>query len=119
MKKTRKLIAVLAVAAGIGSLQAKIGDTLEQATQRYGPVVGTMDDADLKGVMFNYEGFLVIAHLRDNKVDIVMYANVDLGNQKAIPLTSEQVQKFLKINHDDGWKPVNPTFWKAPGMYAK
>jgi hypothetical protein len=82
---------------------ARIGETMDQAIKRYGPVV---DHDTIQGEtldMFKKNGFVVIVHFHDGKIDHILY-----GKETRDKLTPEEINTFLKANN--GGRPMKEDF---------
>jgi hypothetical protein len=73
---------------------ARVGETMYEAIRRYGNVVrhATIEGEELYS--FNKNGFIVIAHFYDGKIDHIMY-----GKPSGEKLTPEEIDTFLKANN--------------------
>jgi hypothetical protein len=78
---------------------ARIGETMDQAIKRYGPVVHHDTTHGKKLYMFKKNGFVIMAHFHDGKIDHIMY-----GKETREKLTLEEINTFLKANN--GGRPM-------------
>jgi len=73
---------------------ARIGETMEEAVKRYGPVVHQDTIQGEEYFSFKKNGFHILAHFHDGKIDHILY-NSESGEK----LTHEEFDTFLKANN--------------------
>ena len=99
---------------------------MDEAVKRYGEVLhrDTVEGEEIYGFIKN--GFLIIAHFREGKIDVISYAKGPDGKQK---LTPSEINTFLKVNNNgrlrkkegsNAWSGKNGTvagFAQEDGMW--
>jgi len=94
---------------------ARIGETMDKAVKRYGPVVhhDTIQGEELYA--FKKHGYDIVAHFHEGKIDNIMY-----GKESREKLSKTEVNTFLEANN--GGRPMKDLggdFWEAKnGTYA-
>jgi hypothetical protein len=97
---------------------ARIGETMEEAVTRYGPVVHHDTIQGEKYSLFKKNGFHILAHFHDGKIDHILYSS-----ESGEKLTHEEIDTFLKAN--SGGRLMNedlPYLWvgkDASATYSK
>jgi hypothetical protein len=97
MLAARCLLTIVLFLLGVPNLsQARIGDTLQQAIERYGKVVNKAPGNEF--VMFKEASFYITAHLHDDKTDAITY--VKTGSQSSVKsaFSDEEIEMLLRIN---------------------
>ena len=97
MLAARCLLTIVLLLLGVPNLsQARIGDTLQQAIERYGKVVNKAPGNEF--VMFKEASFYITAHLHDDKTDAITY--VKTGSQFSVKsaFSDEEIEMLLRIN---------------------
>jgi hypothetical protein len=97
---------------------ARIGETMDEAVNRYGDVVhhGIAHGENLYS--FKKNGFNILAHFHEGKIDRIMYSS-----ESGRKLTDEEIDTFLKANNHG--RPMNedlPYIWvgkDAAATYSK
>ena len=76
--------------------QARIGDTLEEAIERYGKPVRKASANEF--AMFKEPSYYITAHFHDGKTDAITY--VKAGSESSIKgaFSDDEIQMLLKIN---------------------
>ena len=73
---------------------ARIGETMEEAVKRYGPVFQQETIQGEKYSSFRKNGFRILAHFHDGKIDHILY-----NSEFRAKLTHEEIDAFLKANN--------------------
>jgi hypothetical protein len=97
MMAARCLLTIVLFLLGVPNLsQARIGDTVQQAIERYGKVVNKAPGNEF--VMFKEASFYITAHLHDDKTDAITY--VKTGSQSSVKsaFSDEEIEMLLRIN---------------------
>src|ERR1700758_1634602 len=76
--------------------QARIGDTLEEAIQRYGKVVNKASAGEL--AMFKEASYYVTAHFYEDKTDAITYVKAAHGNSTNGTFSDREIEMLLRIN---------------------
>jgi hypothetical protein len=76
--------------------QARIGDTLEEAIQRYGKAV-KKESAD-GFAMFKEASYYVTAHFHDGKTDAITYVKTASGTSTKGGFSDDEIERLLRIN---------------------
>jgi hypothetical protein len=93
----RCLVTFLLCLLGVPNLsQARIGDTLQQAIERYGKVVNKTPGNEF--VMFKEASYYITAHLRDDKTDAVTYVKTGSRSSAKSAFSDEEIEMLLRIN---------------------
>ena len=80
---------------GVANLcQARIGDTLQEATKRYGRVL-KKESAD-EFAMFKEPPYYITAHFHDGKTDAIAYVKTGSGPKGAF--SDREIEMLLQIN---------------------
>lgn len=93
---------------------ARIGETMNEAVERYGKVThhGTLRGEDLYS--FEKNGFVVQVHFQEGKIDYIMY-----GKESGEKLTPEEIDTFLAANNNGRpMKEKVPYFWIGKDVSA-
>jgi hypothetical protein len=93
---------------------ARIGETMEEAVKRYGPVVHHDTIQGEKYYSFKKNGFRILAHFHDGKIDHILY-----NSESRDKLTEEEIDTFLKANN--GGRLMNedlPYVWVGKDVAA-
>jgi hypothetical protein len=97
---------------------ARIGETMDEAVKRYGKVVGHERIHGEEYYLFEKNGFHILAHFHDGKIDRILY-----NSESRDKLTEEEIDTFLRANN--GGRPMNedlPYIWvgkDAAATYSK
>ena len=84
--------------------QARIGDTLQQAIERYGKVVNKAPGNEF--VMFKEASYYITAHLYDDKTDAVTYVKTGSQSSAKSAFSDEEIEMLLRINgNGQTWEP--------------
>ena len=76
--------------------QARIGDTLEEAIQRYGKVVNKASAGEF--AMFKEASYYVTAHFHDNRTDAITYVKTASGTSSKGAFSDPEIEMLLRIN---------------------
>src|ERR1700740_874728 len=76
--------------------QARIGDTLEEAIQRYGKVVNKASAGEF--AMFKEASYYVTAHFHDNRTDAITYVKTAPGTSSKGAFSDPEIEMLLRIN---------------------
>ena len=93
---------------------ARIGETMDEAVKRYGKVVGHERIHGEEYYLFEKNGFHILAHFHDGKIDRILYSSE--SHQK---LTQEEIDTFLMANN--GGRLMNedlPYLWVGKEVAA-
>jgi hypothetical protein len=111
----KRLIGPSVVLLSLGvPLFGRIGETMDEAVQRYGKIVhhGTLYGEELYS--FNKNGFYILAHFHNGKIDHILYRHAFGGE-----LTPEEIYAFLKANNSGRpMKEELPNLWIGKGVSA-
>jgi hypothetical protein len=72
--------------------QARIGDTLEEAIQRYGKVVSKASAEEF--AMFKEPSYYITAHFHDDKTDAITYVKASTKGS----FSDDEIEMLLRIN---------------------
>ena len=119
MKKTILTLFALAALASAATSRARIGETLEEATKRYGAPVFTK----MEWFYFLKDGFEIHTHFHRGTVDIIEYVKLPEGNPGgSVELLDREVDTFLAANHGGRWYFGNHQngyrSWVSSGLFA-
>jgi hypothetical protein len=93
---------------------ARIGETMDEAITRYGNVVRHDTIHGEKYYSFEKNGFHILAHFHDGKLDRILY-----NSESRDKLTEEEIDTFLRANN--GGRPMNedlPYIWVGKDVAA-
>ena len=76
--------------------QARIGDTLEEAIQRYGKVVRKASAEEF--AMFKDASYYITAHFHDDKTDAVTYVKAGSESSTKGSFSDDEIEMLLRIN---------------------
>ena len=76
--------------------QARIGDTLEEAIERYGKPVHKASAAEF--AMFKEASYYITAHFHDGKTDAITYVKAASGSSTKGAFSDDEIEMLLKIN---------------------
>ena len=94
---TRWLLTILLFLLGVANLsQARIGDTLQEAIERYGKVLNKAPGDEF--VMFKEASYYITAHLHDDKTDAITYVKTGSGSSTKGAFSDEEIEMLLRIN---------------------
>ncbi len=93
----KSALTLLLLAAFAMPAQARIGETLQECLERYGPIRNIDEKAGL--TYFHKSGFTVAIHFHEDHADSVDYIRTG-EDQKGTPypLTPAEIQVFLSVN---------------------
>jgi hypothetical protein len=99
---------------------ARIGETLDQAKQRYGKIKKDDTFKGLRRVEFERNGFRVVAIFLDDRIGAIIFSKLPTQTfRKSDEMSETEVQNFLKANGGEKeWKQVAERTWTAPGLSA-
>jgi hypothetical protein len=103
---------------------ARIGETLEQAKQRYGEIRSDDTFKGLRRVQFLKNGFLVSTFFTGDRIGSINFVKMPKEQDGKSERVSEEmsvaeIQNFLKFNGGEKqWKQVAERTWTAPGLSA-
>jgi len=101
-----KVIALLTMMALIGSAEARIGETLDQCSYRYGSSIGHYSRDEVR---FNYGHIYITVHVRNNHS-----IREDFGPGAGGTLSDAQIEAILKDNAKGyHWDKVGETATKV------
>ena len=93
----RCLFTIVLFLLGVPNLsQARIGDTLQQAIERYGKVVNKAPGNEF--VMFKEASYYITAQLHDDKTDAVTYVKTGFQSSAKSAFSDEEIEMLLRIN---------------------
>ena len=93
---------------------ARIGETMDEAVKRYGAFVRHEKIRGEEFYMFEKNGFHVLAHFHNGKMDRIVYSS-----ESRRKLTHEEIDTFLKANN--GGRLMNedlPYIWVGKDVAA-
>jgi hypothetical protein len=97
MMAARCLLTIVLFLLGVPNLsQARIGDTLQQAIERYGKVVNKAPGNEF--VMFKEASYYITAHLHDDKTDAITYVKTGSQSSAKSAFSDEEIEMLLRIN---------------------
>jgi hypothetical protein len=76
--------------------QARIGDTLEEAIERYGKPLHKASADEF--AMFKEVSYYITAHFRDDKTDAITYVKVGFESSTKGAFSDDEIEMLLKIN---------------------
>jgi hypothetical protein len=79
--------------------QARIGDTLEQAIERYGKPVRKTSTNEF--AVFKGASYYITAHFHDDKTDAITYVKTGSESSTKGAFSNDEIQLLLKINGSD------------------
>ena len=93
----RRLLTIVLFLLGVANIsQARIGDTLQEAIERYGKVVNKAHGDEF--VMFKMASYYITAHLHDDKTDAITYAKTGSESSTKGAFSDEEMETLLRIN---------------------
>lgn len=112
MNKLRKFL--LTTTLGLLSLSAyaRIGETMDEAIKRYGPVTHEIDMGSRHWYCFRFKGFVVNAVFNDGKIVEIEYLRdpANMPRLEAVStfteLSENEIINFLKANSTEEWQTV-------------
>jgi hypothetical protein len=97
MMATRWLLTIVLFLLGVANIsQARIGDTLQEAIERYGKVVNKAPGDEF--VMFKEASYYITAHLHEDKTDAITYAKTGSESSTKGAFSDEEIETLLRIN---------------------
>jgi hypothetical protein len=97
MMAARWLLTIVLFLLGVANIsQARIGDTLQEAIERYGKVVNKAPGEEF--VMFKEASYYITAHLHDDKTDAITYAKTGSESSTKGAFSDEEIETLLRIN---------------------
>jgi len=99
---------------------ARIGETLEQAKQRYGEIGSDDTFKGLRRVQFVKNGFVVSTLFTGDRIGSILFVKLpEEQSRKSEEMSETEIQNFLKFNGGGKlWKQVAERTWTAPGLSA-
>src|SRR5258705_2187448 len=76
--------------------QARIGDTLEEAIERYGKSVHKASANEF--AMFKESSYYITAHFHDGKTDAITYVKTGSESSTKGAFSDDEIEMLLKIN---------------------
>ena len=111
----KKLIATIAAIAAITiSAHARIGETLDEATLRYGIATQLGEDG---WRMFHKGNFQINVQFYQGKIDKIEYLKVKASGG-TVELSEVEVNNFLKANYNGTWETSTYRQWYTPYLSA-
>jgi hypothetical protein len=92
----RGLLSILLFWEVANICQARIGDTLEEAIQRYGKVVSKASGDEF--AMFKEAPYYITAHFHDDKTDAITYVKAGSESSTKGSFSHEEIEMLLRIN---------------------
>ena len=93
----RWLLTIVLFLLGVANIsQARIGDTLQEAIERYGKVVNKAPGDEF--VMFKEASYYITAHLHEDKTDAITYAKTGSESSTKGAFSDEEIETLLRIN---------------------
>jgi hypothetical protein len=105
----KRLLPILTVFILTVGSNARLGETMEQAVARYGPVIKETDSNGIHWYAFRKNGFIVRAIFQNSKIVQIDYSHdftVAEPNQSWMQLSKlsdVEIQNFLKVNDTGPW----------------
>jgi hypothetical protein len=97
MMATRWLLTIVLFLLGVANIsQARIGDTLQEAIERYGKIVNKAPGDEF--VMFKEASYYITAHLHEDKTDAITYAKTGFESSTKGAFSDEEIETLLRIN---------------------
>jgi len=91
------LLVLLLPMLGVANIcQARIGDTLQEAIERYGKVVKKASADEF--AMFKEASYYITAHFHDDKTDAITYVKTGSEPSTKGAFSDEEIELLLKIN---------------------
>ena len=90
------LIPLLLLLGVTNICQARIGDTLEEAIERYGKPLHKASADEF--AMFKEVSDYITAHFRDDKTDAITYVKVGSESSTKGAFSDDEIEMLLKIN---------------------
>jgi len=90
------LILLLLLLGVTNICQARIGDTLEEAIERYGKPLHKASADEF--AMFKEVSYYITAHFRDDKTDAITYVKVGSESSTKGAFSDDEIEMLLKIN---------------------
>src|SRR5271166_6053076 len=88
---------LLLLLLGVANIcQARIGDTLEEAIERYGKPVHKASADEF--AMFKEASYYITAHFHDGKTDAITYVKAGSESSTKGAFSDDEIQMLLKIN---------------------
>jgi len=99
------LFTLLLLLLGVANTcQARIGDTLEEAIERYGKVVNKATADEF--AMFKEASYYITAHFHDNKTDAITYVKAGSESSTKGVFSDDEIEMLLRINgNGQTWEP--------------
>jgi hypothetical protein len=96
--------------------QARIGDTLEEAIQRYGKRVSKASAEEF--AMFKEASYYITAHFHDDKTDAITYVKAGSESSTKGSFSDDEIEMLLRINgNGQTWErskaDARPYKWKT------
>jgi hypothetical protein len=113
---SRSLTLPLLLFGVVNICQARIGDTLEQAIERYGKPVHKTSTNEF--AMFKGASYYITAHFHDDKTDAITYVKTGSESSTKGAFSNDEIQLLLKINGSgQTWErskaKAGPQEWKT------
>ena len=90
------LLSILLFLEAANICQARIGDTLEEAIQRYGKVVSKASTEEF--AMFKEASYYITAHFHDDKTDAITYVKAGSESSTKGSFSDDEIEMLLRIN---------------------
>ena len=91
---------LLLLLLGVANIcQARIGDTLEEAIERYGKPVHKASADEF--AMFKEASYYITAHFHDGKTDAITYVKAGSESSTKGAFSNDEIEMLLKINGSD------------------
>jgi hypothetical protein len=87
---------ILGLLGAANICQARIGDTLKEATERYGKPVHKASADEF--AMFREASYYITAHFHDAKTDAITYVKAGSESSTKGAFSDDEIQMLLKIN---------------------
>jgi hypothetical protein len=112
----RSLTLPLLLLGVVNSCQARIGDTLEQAIERYGKPVHKTSANEF--AMFKGASLYITAHFHDDKTDAITYVKAGSESSSKGAFSDDEIEMLLNINGSgQTWErskvKAGPQEWKT------
>jgi len=101
------LTVLLFILGAANNCQARIGDTLEEAIQRYGKAVNKASAGEY--AMFKEPSYYVTAHFHDDKTDAITYVKTAYRTSTKGAFSDSEIEMLLRINgNGQNWERSKP-----------
>ena len=101
------LLSILLFLEAANICQARIGDTLEEAIQRYGKVMSKASAEEF--AMFKEASYYITAHFHDDRTDAITYVKAGSESSTKGSFSDDEIEMLLRINgNGQTWERSKP-----------